>query len=84
MDSLLMLIEDIQNDIFDYRIGAFDHHFLQLIDLLAGEMETLTPEDKAVLNPVLQAILDAYELKDYLLIADLLAYELKPLIVVPE
>lgn len=84
MDGLLMLIEDIQNDVFDYRISSFRGHFLQLIELLSGAMQNLTLQDQEILNPVLQAVLSAYERRDYLLIADLLAYELKPLIALPE
>lgn len=82
MDTLLTSIEEIQNAIFAYEIERFTNQFVKLTDLLIAGMQGLSAQDQAVLNPVLNAILASYEHKDYLLLADLLEYELKPLLTV--
>ena len=82
MDTLLTSIEEIQNAIFAYEIERFTNQFVELTDLLIAGMQGLSAQDQTVLNPVLNAILTSYEQKDYLLLADLLEYELKPLLTV--
>ena len=81
MNALYTLVAEIQDDIFAYRLDSFAGSFLKLVDLLVVEMQGLTPQEQVMLNPVLNAILAAYERKDYLLIADLLEFELRPLVV---
>ncbi|MDU4959247.1 MAG: hypothetical protein E6X17_01085 [Sporomusaceae bacterium] len=80
MDALHTLIAESQLAIFSYRLDLFTERFLELIDLLTAGMQSLTVEEQENLNSVLQVLLTAYEGKDYLLVADLLEFELKPLI----
>jgi hypothetical protein len=80
MDEWIVLIDEIQHDVFDYRLDAFSHHFLRLIDLLAIGTQALDKQERGLLEPILNAMLHAYERKDYLMIADLLFFELRPLL----
>nr|WP_092074314.1 hypothetical protein [Dendrosporobacter quercicolus]NSL49218.1 hypothetical protein [Dendrosporobacter quercicolus DSM 1736]SDM88166.1 hypothetical protein SAMN04488502_10894 [Dendrosporobacter quercicolus] len=82
MDILLTNIEELQNAIFAYEQEQFTNQFVKLTDLLIAGMQGLSIQDQAILNPVLNAVLTSYEQRDYLLLADLLEYELKPLLTV--
>lgn len=84
MPELIMIIDKIQNDVFNYRLNELGKDFLQLVDLLSTGMQTLSVQDQALLAPVLRAILTAYERKDYLLTADILFFELRPLLMPAE
>lgn len=48
------------------------------IDRLATALSTLSPQQLAALNEVLGAILQGQARKDFLLVADLLEYEVAP------
>ena len=80
MNELRTLIEDIQHAVFDYQIKHLSELIIQLVEKLMLQANQLTGEKQASLNQVLNAILASYEKKDYLLLADLLEYELKPIL----
>lgn len=80
MDKILALIEDLQNDIFAYRLDKFSQKMLQFVENLTTWVTSLSATEKNRLNTILTALLDSYGKKDYLLLADLLEFELKPLL----
>lgn len=84
LEQLLLLIDEIQDDIFAYRIEKVSSTMIRLAEGLTGWIKTLSSNEQTVVNPVLKAIIDSYAKKDFLLVADLLEFELKPLLNVRE
>jgi hypothetical protein len=80
LDVLLTMIEDIQNNIFSYTLDPLSQQMLGLVETLTSGVIGLAVQNQIQLNAVLNALLDSYGKKDYLLIADLLEFELKPLL----
>ncbi len=84
MAKFSILIDDMQNDIFTYCLGDFSSKMLSLIEVLTAGAKIQTGFNRKGLNEVLNKMLASYEKKDYLLLADLLEFELKPLLSGPE
>ncbi len=73
----------LQKVIQAYRLGhegEASEQLVQLIDLLSGFLAQVPEEQLLRINPILGETLAAIERKDYLWAADLLAYELSPLL----
>lgn len=77
--KLIKIIEDINKAVFDYDIDTLMQHINQLIDNLSKIM--LNMEDSGEFQQILQYMMNALENKDYLLLADLLQYELSSYLV---
>ncbi len=80
MEELLTMIDDIQGSVFDYQLKRLSELIIQLVEKLMVLASSLPTDKQVAMNKVLTAILNSYENKDYLLMADLLEYELKPLL----
>lgn len=76
MSKVESLIIDIQECVFDCQPETLDQSIVQLVD----ELSKYISQDNLSFSIVLSKILEAYENKDYLLFADLLKYELLPLL----
>lgn len=66
-----------------YRLGMegqASEHLVSLIDMLSHLLGKSPPELASKLNPVLAETLGAVERKDYLWAADMLEYEIAPLL----
>lgn len=82
--NVLTLIDTLQQDIFTYRLADFSSNMLRLIEMLTVWAKAGFPSRQTALNVILKKALDSYEKKDYLLLADVLEFELKPLLTVGE
>jgi hypothetical protein len=80
LEELLTMIDDIQGSVFDYQLKRLSELIIQLVEKLMVLASSLPTDKQVAMNKVLTAILNSYENKDYLLMADLLEYELKPLL----
>ncbi|MDF2500962.1 MAG: hypothetical protein K0Q77_1676 [Anaerosporomusa subterranea] len=80
MNEILTLIDDIQSNIFAYKIELLSKQVIQLSEEMATWVSFLSENDQNTLNIVLNAILASYEKKDYLMLADLMEFELKRLV----
>ena len=80
--TVLEKIDNIENAIFDYQImniaGNLVNIFTEIID--AGLIEANNQVKLTKLNKIMSDSLSAMQSKDYLLLADKLEYELKPMI----
>ena len=66
-----------------YRLGMegqASEHLVGLIDMLGGLLSKTSPELVLKLKPILAETLCAIERKDYLWAADMLEYEIAPLL----
>lgn len=72
------MAEELQDLIFSHQPAKFEKNLIVFIDLLSGQTSVHT--DNPGFSAVLQALLSAYQQKDYLLFADLLEYKLQPLL----
>lgn len=80
MADILQLIEEVQQDIFRFHIPVAMQKVAEIIDhlmLLANRLENST---LLQLMGIITHMNQALGNKDYLLLADLLQYELKPFI----
>lgn len=82
MKLLLELIDNMQKDVFSYHLVGLAGKMLKLSEGLALESGNLTVPERTKLNTILHTLLESYSKKDYLLVADVLEYELKPLLAV--
>lgn len=57
---------------------------VRLAEMLTDWIKTLSVKEQTAINPVLKAMIDSYAKKDFLLVADLLEFELKPLLNIRE
>jgi hypothetical protein len=80
VNEILTLIDDIQSNIFAYKIELLSKQVIQLSEEMATWVSFLSENDQNTLNIVLNAILASYEKKDYLMLADLMEFELKRLV----
>lgn len=81
MERVLVAINKLQDTVFDYQIINISDDFINLVNVL----EYITPyisvnTMETYNNWVLLPMLRAFENQDYLLLADLAEYELKPFI----
>jgi hypothetical protein len=78
--SVIAKIKDVENNIFEYNISTIMSDFIFIIDEIYNFMKNLNEYGINRMNQILNALTIALENKDYLLLADLLSYELKPII----
>lgn len=78
---MIALIDTLQQDIFAYHIEDFSNNMMRLIEMLTIWVKGDSPSE---MNVILKKTLDSYEKKDYLLLADVLEFELKPLLAARE
>lgn len=81
MEQMLVVINKLQDTVFDDQIMNIKQDFINLVN----ELERITPyvsknTMEAYNNQILLPMLRAFENQDYLLLADLAEYELKPFI----
>jgi hypothetical protein len=69
-----------QDDIFAGRFKQAGERFLEVIDGLSALAAQMPPDGLPEFNKVAAALFDAQQKGDYLLLADLLEYKLKPLL----
>jgi hypothetical protein len=78
--KLFAAIDQYQEDVFEYRPAEMAASFMAMVDALEYWVANIfRPEANTRLNRLLEVMLTAYQNKDYLLVADLAEYELKPL-----
>ncbi|MCY6483669.1 hypothetical protein OW763_04815 [Clostridium aestuarii] len=73
-------IKQIRENIFDYRVDEFINDTVSLIDELSKDLKNLINEDEVKFNEIINYINISLQNKDYLLLADILKYELAPLL----
>lgn len=81
MEQVLVSINKLQDAVFDYQTINISEDFIKLVN----ELELITPYVSENIigeynNRILLPMLRAFENQDYLLLADLAEYELKPFI----
>lgn len=81
VNELINLIDLTQNQLFDEQLHLFLANFINLPTLLERIFLELPSECRQQFNQILLALLQAHENKDYLLLIDLLEFELKPYLV---
>ena len=78
LKELLECFDRTQDDIFAGRFKQADEGVVEAIELLAVAAESIPPARLPDFNKIMLNIIDAREKNDYLLLADLLEYKLKP------
>jgi len=76
MEAIQVIVDEMENDIFQLDFKAVGYGMVNLIEELAQIDELLSYDQKQMFNEILGYLNIAYENKDYLLLADLLRYEL--------
>ncbi len=77
-EQVNLLIDAIQQHLFNDHLCEFSNYFAELPNLCEKIFPELASAYHSQFNQILLALLQAYENKDYLLVADLLEFELKP------
>lgn len=80
MNELNTTVNEIQKAIFSYQIAEVSGKIFMFIERMSTWTILLALEEQIIVNQILGAVLKSYENKDYLLLADLLEFELKPLL----
>ena len=80
MKRFISSIDQLQDYIFNYQLSTIRDSFIQFINELERVSHDIPNDRKVEYNQCLLYILQAFENKDYLLLADLVEYELKPLV----
>ncbi|MDR1439234.1 MAG: hypothetical protein LBJ10_04255 [Clostridiales bacterium] len=80
--ELLFMIGNVQASIFDYEVAHVSNNIVSIFSQIVsgGAVDTANPQALAKLNQLMGECLAAMQSSDYLLLADLLEYRLKPLI----
>ena len=73
-----LLIDSMQQHLFQEKLHEFSNCYAQLPSLCESVFPKLATAYHPQFNQILLALLQAYGNKDYLLVADLLEFELKP------
>lgn len=81
LENIVYNIKDIEKNIFDYNINNVMKDILSQVDLIYNLANKLNADAISRINNVLKYVTIALENKDYLLLADLLEYELKTILV---
>ena len=80
--DLLEKMTNIQSSIFDYEVknisGNVVNIFTEIIE--SRRIDTSNPQVMMSLNTLMSRCLTAMQSSDYLLLADLMEYELKPML----
>jgi hypothetical protein len=79
MYELVDLVEKIEGSIFSYDINKLSESMPLLINEVSNLMVYLNEKEVNLLNEILNYIYTSMGNKDYLLLADILHYELIPL-----
>lgn len=72
------VIDSVEEAVFDFEVSKIGQNFGQLVEQLMPLMAGLDETRLLEVNQVLAAMLSAMENKDYLYLADLLHFELRP------
>lgn len=72
------MIDSVEEAVFAFEVNKIGHNFGQLVEQLVPLMSGLDETRLLEVNQVLTAMLGAMENKDYLYLADLLHFELRP------
>ncbi|MCB2297191.1 hypothetical protein [Clostridium tagluense] len=80
LENVIEKIKDMEQNIFEYNISTIISDLIFIIDEIYNFMKKLNEYGINIMNQVLNGLTIALENKDYLLLADLLFYELKPMI----
>ncbi len=79
--DIFSIISELQNDIFNSQFRNFPNKFGAFAESLAVIFHSSPTSHSKAFNRILLALIHAYENKDYLLVADTLEFELKPLLI---
>lgn len=77
---MIDIADKIQEDVFRYDIVSLKNNIHQLIEGIAAIMPSLNIDLTTHLNEILKLISIAMQNEDYILVADIILYELKPFI----
>ncbi len=77
---MIDIIDRLQEDIFKYEMQGVNTEISSLIGGITRLMAGITHSQTATLNEILKYITTGMQNQDYLLVADILEYELKPFI----
>jgi len=80
LGNILIDIEKTESNIFEYNTNTIIKELISLISAMYDFTANLNQEELNKLNSILNCINISLENKDYLFLADLLTYELKPII----
>lgn len=78
--EIISVIDEQQADIFNARLQEFSDKFASLAVSLQAISRSIPGKHNQNFKQILLALLHAYESRDYLLVADTLEFELKPLL----
>ena len=73
-------VEKVQEAVFSYEFVAVGQEFSDGIGLLAELANNLTEKNLDIFNEIIAMALEAQQGQDYLLLADILEYKLKPFV----
>lgn len=79
-DDFITYTDSIQNMIFNYMFKDASKLFLEKISLWEKVVHNIPQEKLETFNSIMLEIFSAQEKKDYLLLADLLEYRVKPFV----
>jgi hypothetical protein len=80
-EDILALIYELQLDIFDGQFQVLSEKLASLSTGLNSVYRAIPAKNQQYFKQILLALLKAFESRDYLLLADILEFELKPLLV---
>ena len=80
--DVLAIIDELQDNIFNDKLTAIPDMFAALSIGLASIHQLLPSRQELNFKQILTTLVQAYTNKDYLLLADTLEYELKPLLTI--
>lgn len=78
--ELMEEIQSITDYLYQNRLSEGTKALPSLIQQLASFAHNLEQEDVPIYTNILKNIMEAMEIKDYILLSDLLIYEITPLI----
>lgn len=76
MDSIKDAIINVNENIYDYKLKDLAGNLYSIMDKVNSYMKTTAGMDRKVVNALFEDILNAMEKGDYLLVADILMFEL--------
>lgn len=74
------LITSIRQDIFEYNLEKFEEKIGMLVSSVQSGLSSIQHSQIHVVNEILEYVLIGLQNNDYLLVSDLLYYELRPII----
>ncbi|WP_346353481.1 hypothetical protein [Azotosporobacter soli] len=79
-NNILETITAFQEALFSGELTELGEHFAKIADALGSWSACLTEERQMQLVALLESVLKAFANQDYLLVADLLEYQLLPFV----